>query len=122
MNRATDRYQKAATKPTMLDYKRHILVCVGPRCTQNNGGQRLYDSLKEKFKTAGLDEGRLRVKRSRVTCFGACKGDGPLVCVQPDGTWYYNVTFQNMDRIIKEHLTDGAPVTELIFHQGPSGV
>ena len=68
----------------------------------------------------GLDEGELRVKRSRVGCFAACKG-GPVMCVQPDGTWYYNVTPANMDRIITEHLVGGQPVQELVFHQGPTG-
>ena len=63
----------------------------------------LFDSLGDKLKAAGLTTGDLRVKRSRVGCFAACKG-GPIVCVQPDGTWYYNVTPENMDRIIGEHL------------------
>ena len=42
------------------------------------------------------------------------------VAVQPDGTWYYNVTPANMDRIITEHLVGGQPVQELVFHQGPN--
>jgi (2Fe-2S) ferredoxin len=76
----------------------------------------LFDSLGDKFKAAGLNTGDLRVKRSRVGCFAACKG-GPIVCVQPDGTWYYNVTPENMDRIIGEHLCKGRPVDDLVFHQ-----
>ncbi|MBP8205864.1 MAG: (2Fe-2S) ferredoxin domain-containing protein, partial [Giesbergeria sp.] len=74
----------------------------------------------DKLKAAGLHEGDLRVKRSRVGCFAACKG-GPVVCVQPDGTWYYNVTPGHMDRIVTEHLVGGRVVQELVFHQGPSG-
>ena len=61
------------------------------RCAQNGEAQDLFDSLGAKFKAAGLNDGELRVKRSRVGCFAACKG-GPVMCVQPDGTWYYNVT------------------------------
>jgi VCBS repeat-containing protein len=45
-----------------------------------------------------------------------------VMCVQPDGTWYYNVTQANMDRIIEQHLVGGQPVTDLVFHQGPDGV
>ena len=104
-------------KPKMMDYRRHMIVCVGPRCT-DGGGQALYDSLGEKFKAAGLNRGDLRVKRSRATCFGTCKG-GPLLCIQPDGIWYYNVTDENLDRIIEQHLVGGEPVEELIYHQGP---
>jgi (2Fe-2S) ferredoxin len=68
--------------------------------------RRLFDSLGEKFKAAGIQEGELRVKRSRVSCFAACKG-GPILCVQPDGVWYYNVTPENMDRIVAQHLVGG---------------
>ena len=105
-------------KPKMWDYKRHILICTGPRCAADGAAQALLDSLTDKFKAAGLDEGEMRVKRSRVTCFATCSG-GPLMCVQPDGTWYYNVTPSNMDRIIEQHLVGGKPVPDLIFHQGP---
>lgn len=105
-------------KPKMGDYKRHLLVCTGPRCTQNGESQALFDSLAAKFKAAGLDQGVLRVKRTRTTCFATCKA-GPIVCVQPDGVWYYNVTAANLDRIIEQHLLGGVPVEDLIFHQGP---
>lgn len=108
----------AVEKPKIGAYKRHILICTGPRCTQDGASQALFDSLGDKFKAAGLHEGELRVKRSRVSCFAACKG-GPVLCVQPDGTWYYNVTPTNMDRIIDQHLVGGVPVAELVFHQGP---
>ncbi|MHB1122095.1 MAG: (2Fe-2S) ferredoxin domain-containing protein [Ramlibacter sp.] len=105
-------------KPKIGDYRRHLLVCTGPRCTQQGESQALFDSLGDKFKAAGLHEGALRVKRSRVNCFAACKG-GPVMCVQPDGIWYYDVTPANMDRIIEQHLRGGQPVQELVFHRGP---
>jgi (2Fe-2S) ferredoxin len=105
-------------KPKIAAYKRHLLVCTGPRCTEDGASQALFDSLGDKFKAAGVHEGELRVKRSRVNCFAACKG-GPVMCVQPDGTWYYNVTDANMDRIVEEHLVQGRVVQDLVFHQGP---
>ncbi len=117
MNHA-DTPEALVVKPKIASYKRHLLVCTGPRCTQDGEAQALFDSLGEKFKAAGLHEGELRVKRSRVSCFAACKG-GPVMCVQPDGSWYYNARGENLDRIITEHLRDGRPVAELVFHQGP---
>ncbi len=104
--------------PKMLDYQRHLLVCVGPRCTENGESQALFDKLGEKFKAAGIDQGLQRVKRTRVHCFATCQS-GPILCVQPDGIWYYNVTEANLDRIIREHLVDGKPVEDLIYHRGP---
>jgi (2Fe-2S) ferredoxin len=103
-------------KPKIGSYRRHLLVCTGPRCGADGQSQALFDSLGDKLKAAGLAAGELRVKRSRVSCFAACKG-GPIVCVQPDGTWYYNVTPDNMDRIIAEHLCHGRHVEDLVFHQ-----
>lgn len=105
-------------KPKIGNYKRHLLVCTGSRCTEDGASQILFDSLCDKFKAAGLNEGALRVKRSRVSCFAACKG-GPVMCVQPDGVWYYNVTPNNMDRIITQHLVGGKIVEDLVFHQSP---
>ncbi len=114
----TDSMGDGVVKPKIGDYRRHLLICTGPRCTQQGESQALFDSLGDKFKAAGLHEGALRVKRSRVSCFAACKG-GPVMCVQPDGVWYYNVTPDNMDRIIEQHLVGGQPVQDLVFHQGP---
>lgn len=105
-------------KPKMGVYRRHMVVCVGPRCTENGESQALFDSLGAKFKAAGLDQGELRVKRTRALCFATCKS-GPVLCVQPDGIWYYNVTDANLDRIIRDHLVGGRPVEDLIYHRGP---
>jgi len=103
-------------KPKMMDYKRHLIVCIGERCSPNGEGQVLYDQLSNKFKQAGLNTGNLRVKRSRATCFGTCKS-GPLICVQPDGVWYYDVTSEKLDRIIAEHFLGGVPVADYIYHR-----
>ena len=110
--------QNHLEKPKMGEYKRHLLICTGPRCTENGESQALFDSLGEKFKAAGIASGELRVKRTRTHCFATCKS-GPIVCVQPDGIWYYNVTETNLQRIIEEHLVGGKPVEELIYHRGP---
>lgn len=107
-------------KPKMMSYARHMLVCVGPRCTEEDEAQELFDSLGEKFKAAGIDKGEQRVKRTRTHCFATCKS-GPIISIQPDGIWYYNVTEANLDRIINEHLVGGQPVEDLIYHrQGAS--
>jgi len=42
-----------------------------------------------------------------------------VMCVQPQDTWYYNVTPAHLDRIIAEHLLGDQAVQELVFHQGP---
>lgn len=106
-------------KPTMRAYKRQVLVCVGAQCCENGEGQALYDQLKIKLKQTGLDNGELRVIRSRVGCLGTCRS-GPLLCVQPDGVWYYGIDDKKLDRIIEQHLKAGEPVSEWVYHQGPA--
>lgn len=105
-------------KPKISAYRRQLLVCTGPRCTQHGESQALFDSLEAKLKAVGLDEGEQRIKHSSTHCFAVCKL-GPILCVQPDGVWYYNVSEENLDRIIEEHLLNGEPVEDLIFHLGP---
>jgi len=105
----------SVSKPTLKDYRRHLLVCVGPRCTEGES-EVLFQLLGERLKALGLDEGPDRVKRTRCSCFAVCKG-GPILVVHPDGTWYCNVSPEVLDRILEEHLKGGKPVQEYVFHQ-----
>lgn len=106
-------------KPTMHAHDRYVLVCVGDRCARDGEGQVLYDELKAKLKQISAENADFKVKRSRVCCFGVCKS-GPLLSVQPDGVWYYDIDDRKLDRIIEEHLIAGRPVEEWVFHQGPA--
>lgn len=108
---------QAEDKPKLQPYRKQILVCTGPRCAPE-AAEALMRSLGPKLKEHGLSEGERRVKRTRTGCFAVCKM-GPIVCVQPDGVWYSDVTPETMDRIIVEHLKGDQPVEEHIFHRGP---
>ena len=66
---------------------RHLAVGGGPG---SGGDVRFYDS-------AALGEGR--VLRSKVDCLRICES-GPICVVYPEGTWYFGVTVEVMDRII----------------------
>ena len=48
---------RVVEKPKIGAYRRHLLVCTGSRCTQDGASQVLFDSLGDKFKAAGLNEG-----------------------------------------------------------------
>lgn len=105
-------------KPGMTAYGRYVLVCAGKNCTRHGEGLTLYNELKEKLKQHDLIDGKTKIKRSRVHCFGVCSS-GPLLCVQPDGVWYFAVDSAKLDMIIEQHLLGGKPVMEWVFHQGP---
>mgnify|MGYP001263606616 CR=1 FL=1 len=108
-------------RPRIAPYRRHLLICTGTRCAADGGAEALLDGLGAQLDAAGLQDGPLRVKRSRVSCFAACRG-GPLMAVQPDGVWYCHVTPENMERIIERHLLHGEVVEDLVFHRGPGAI
>jgi len=98
----------------MRAHHRHVLMCVGPRCTEGGAvAQSMFEQLGEKIDA--LPE--LRVKRTRTHCMVACRNQGPLMVVYPEGVWYRCVDTASLDRIVSEHLVGGNEVHDLIFHR-----
>jgi (2Fe-2S) ferredoxin len=105
-----------ATKPRMESYSRHVLVCTGSFCSPERSGRELYALLAELLQREGLLFGPERVKRGETPCLGVCS-EGPIVAVYPEGIWYYKVTPALLERIVVEHLKNGTPVDEAVFHR-----
>jgi (2Fe-2S) ferredoxin len=47
----------------------------------------------------------------------ACRNQGPILVVYPEGVWYRCVDEAAVERIVTEHLVGGREVGELIFHR-----
>lgn len=101
--------------PMMEPYAHHVLVCTGGYCSADRRGRALYAQLASLLQREGLLFGPARVKRSEAPCLGVCAG-GPIVAVYPEGIWYARVTADLLERIVVEHLRDGKPVVEAVFH------
>jgi len=104
------------TKPQMERYSRHVLVCTGNFCSPDRRGRELYSLLAELLQREDLLFGETRVKRGETPCLGVCS-NGPIVVVYPEGIWYANVTAELLERIVVEHLKNGQPVEDAVFHR-----
>lgn len=106
------------TPPTMRPYGRHLLICNHGDCADSAIAERLYARVAELNRHYGLNKLRNphRLKCGLVDCLGVCQG-GPILAVYPDGIWYHHVDEPALELIFQEHILQGRPVEELIFHR-----
>ena len=77
------------------------------------GGQKVYDALKAQLNDHGLKNVELR----RTGCMGMCYSEVLVEVFPPQGrrVFYRNVTPEQVQRIVEEHLIGGKPVTEWVI-------
>ncbi|MBR5311405.1 MAG: NADH-quinone oxidoreductase subunit NuoF [Clostridia bacterium] len=89
----------------------HVLVCGGTGCT-SSGSQAILAKLEEELKLKGLEE---EIKLVQTGCFGLC-ALGPIMIVYPEGTFYSQVTPEDVPEIVEEHLLKGRLVDRLVYN------
>ena len=89
----------------------HVLVCGGTGCT-SSGSPKIQDAFNQEIEKNGLSE---EVKVVQTGCFGLC-ALGPVVIIYPDGTFYSNVTVDDVAEIVSEHLLKGRVVERLVYN------
>lgn len=91
----------------------HLFLCLGPDCAPLAEGEATWRRLKEL-----CAESAVPVMRTKAGCLRVCTG-GPWLLVYPDGAWYGAVTPGRCERIVREHIGEGRPVTEWIVKTHP---
>ncbi len=90
--------------------EKHILICGGTGCKSANADKILAE-LNKSIEKYGLKE---KVKVIMAGCFGFC-AKGPIVKIEPDDTFYVQVTPEDAEDIIKNHIVYGNVVERLLF-------
>ena len=97
-----------------MRYEKHIFICAnqkapGKQCCGEVHGLALV----EKFRVAIAEKGLTgKVRAQRSGCLDACKF-GPSVVVYPEGTYYGNVQFEDVERIVEGHVVNNQIVKDL---------
>jgi (2Fe-2S) ferredoxin len=102
----------------MSFYKHHVFFCTNQRddgrqsCNDCNA-QSLRDYAKKQCKEKGIS-GPGRVRINSAGCLDRC-GEGPVLVIYPEETWYQYVDREDIDEIIEEHLIKGNIVERLLL-------
>ena len=96
-------------------YRSHILVCGGTGCV-SSGCKEVQEALKDELKEKDLQD---EVKIVETGCHGFCE-KGPIMVMYPEGVFYCEVTPEDMEELVEEHILKGRTVERLLFTEPTS--
>lgn len=102
----------------MIKPKYHVFICTSGRINgtqkgfcHTKGSVNLVQRFMEEIDECDLSSD---VMVTNTGCFGICD-KGPIVVVYPEGTWYGNVTGDDVAEIVESHFENGEKVERLVI-------
>ena len=100
--------------------ERFVFVCTNQRppghprgsCGQK-GAREVIARLDKLFQEKDLYS---RIRLVPTGCLGPCM-EGPIVAVYPDDVWYKELTPDDVEEIVNQHLIEGNPVERLVLKE-----
>lgn len=114
MSKLTSRQltQIAQSESTRLaEYKSMLMVCTGTGCVSAKGFD-ILDKTRQLLEQKNLQDDYIAIGTG---CNGFCAA-GPIMVVQPEGTFYQNLKEKDLETIIDSHLIEGKPVEQLMYN------
>ncbi len=101
-------------------YQYHVFFCTNQRgegwsSCNDCGARAARDYVKQHCKVLGI-HGAGRVRVNSAGCLDRC-GQGPVIVIYPEETWYTYVDQSDLDEIIEEHLCHGRRVERLLIER-----
>lgn len=100
----------------MSRFEKHIFVCENKReeghprgCCIDKGSSEITEQFKKRLKELGLNS---KIRANKSGCLDACEY-GPVVVIYPEQIWYGNISKDNVEEIIQEHIINNKPVKHL---------
>jgi len=102
----------------MSYFKQHVFFCTNSRddgraSCQDHHAQELRDYLKKRVKAEKLaGPGGIRI--NNAGCLDRC-GQGPVIVIYPDETWYQYKSKEDLDEIFEQHIMGDQRVERLLI-------
>lgn len=90
----------------------HVLICGGTGCTSAKSIE-IKDLMVQEIANAGIAD---EISVVLTGCFGLC-ALGPIMVIYPEGTFYTNVSIDDVSEIVSEHLVKGRIVKRIVYDE-----
>lgn len=90
----------------------HVLICGGTGCTSAKSIE-IKDLIVQEIANAGIAD---EISVVLTGCFGLC-ALGPIMVIYPEGTFYTNVSIDDVGEIVSEHLVKGRIVKRIVYDE-----